>query len=79
MRKHRDTTGFLSQEGSESATTRLPTFNAFPSVLKGHAIQQLNLPQELLSSIGHSKSYAATTVKASNLAEVRAKLKAGKA
>jgi hypothetical protein len=52
--------------------------NAFPRVLDGQPLQQLKLPRKLLSALPEKHSSASKTVKASNLAEVRAKLKAGK-
>lgn len=52
--------------------------NAFPRVLEGQPLQQLALPRKFLSASSEKHSLAGKPVKASNLADVRAKLKAGK-
>jgi hypothetical protein len=53
--------------------------NLYPSVLGGQRLQQLELPKEILAAVTQNRlSAAATVIAPSNLAEVRAKLKARK-
>lgn len=77
--KRRDASDFARVPASPKKTSEPRMLqNAFPRVLGGQPLQQLELPREFLSKPSEKRSTVSATVKPSNLAEVRAKLAARK-
>ena len=78
--KRRDTMNFATTLGSpRKRTVSHSGQNAFPLVLGGRPIQQIPLPSQFLVLRPENRQVGSlTVVKPSNLAEVRAKLKARK-
>lgn len=64
----------LARTAQRKSSVSVSRENAFPLVLNGRAIQQLPLPREFVTNESRGAGNVAE-VKASNLAEVRAKLK----
>jgi len=76
--KRRNVSDLATASRLEKSTSgKRTTQNAFPRVLGGLPLQQLELPKQFISTT-KSRPAATTTLKPSNLAVVREKLKSRK-
>lgn len=77
--KRRDVSDLATASRLEKSTSgKRTTQNAFPRVLGGLPLQQLELPKQFISTTKSRPAAATTTLKPSNLAVVREKLKSRK-